>query len=791
MVVPPGSEGKRPGETTLRRKTTHLETATSLILAIHGTISLAELLDTLVVNLVEVGGFAGALLHIDGTVDGLRLSHTARAGETEGSELEPIRTALFVRGVELGEICAYTVPNRVDDHTELLEFVLPTLFLAIDHAVSFAEVIDYRATLEARVVERTAELAKAREELERSFAELQQVKASRDRFFANINHEIRTPLTMIQLAADGISRTPALPSTARQYVEEVNAASRRLLHLVDSLLVLAAGDEGKLRVRPTTFDIAAALQRLVLSWGTAAAQKQVELVYEGPGECTGTIDETALETIIGNFVSNAMKFTAHGRIRVLLAATIDIVTIGVRDSGPGIDPDFIPKLFSRFERSPSAIEKGVRGTGIGLSLAKELVELQGGTIEVVRHEGTPADPQGTSFNVTLPRHQAISGALDSPQAPVPFKVVAYEDSEPVREPAPPRDAPGATILLAEDDEGLAHHITQILSQHYRVITAPNGAVALELAKQHVPDLLVTDLEMPEMDGFELTRRFLAQQSSSLAPVLIVSAHTRLGERLAGFDAGAVDYVTKPFSADELLARIRSQLAIRSLALKLHETQKLAAMGMLSSGLAHELRNPANALVNALEPFYSLLPLNQRAADSPGSALFSVMDAAATQIRDLCKNILEFSRSGGVIKKSEDLRVLLRRALLVLKDRFDVVELVEDIRVTERVRCSGPLIEQILINLLDNAAFAAGSGGTVGVTARNTGTVFQLDVSDSGPGVPPDLAERIFDPFFTTKPPGQGTGLGLSVSRRIALNHGGDLRIVRDGERSVFRLELPV
>jgi two-component system, NtrC family, sensor kinase len=212
--------------------------------------------------------------------------------------------------------------------------------------------------------------------------------------------------------------------------------------------------------------------------------------------------------------------------------------------------------------------------------------------------------------------------------------------------------------------------------------------------------------------------------------------------------------------------------------------------MLSSGLAHELRNPANALVNALEPFYSLLPLSQRSADSPGSALFSVMDAAATQIRDLCKNILEFSRSGGVIKKSEDLRVLLRRALLVLKDRFDVVELVEDIRVTERVRCSGPLIEQILINLLDNAAFAAGSGGTVFVSARNTGTLFQLDVSDSGPGVPPHLAERIFDPFFTTKPPGQGTGLGLSVSRRIALNHGGDLRIVRDGERSLFRLELP-
>ncbi|HEY6035014.1 MAG TPA: HAMP domain-containing sensor histidine kinase, partial [Kofleriaceae bacterium] len=207
--------------------------------------------------------------------------------------------------------------------------------------------------------------------------------------------------------------------------------------------------------------------------------------------------------------------------------------------------------------------------------------------------------------------------------------------------------------------------------------------------------------------------------------------------------------------------------------------------------AHELRNPANALVNALEPFYSLLPLDQRTEDSAGAALFSVMDAAATQIRDLCKNILEFSRAGGVVKKSEDIQVVIRRALLVLKDRFEVTELVQEIDVTERVRCSGPLIEQILINLLDNAAYAAGTGGTVFLTARTADQTFVLDVSDSGPGVPAELVERIFDPFFTTKPPGQGTGLGLSVSRRIALNHGGDLRVIRGDGRSTFRLELPL
>src|SRR3569832_1216705 len=402
MAVPPAYDDSeipappKTGDTTLRRKTTHLETASSLIQAIHGTISLGGLFDTLVLNLVEVGGFIGARLEVDATVDHLRLAHTSCAGETDRADLVPIETSLFFRGVELGRLITYTVATRADDQAELLEFVLPTLFLSIDHAVSFAEVLDYRATLEARVVERTAELAKAREELQQSFADLQEAKSSRDRFFANINLEIRTPLTMLQLAADGIARAPQLEPRTRQYVEEVNAATRRLLHLVDSLLVLAAGDEGKLRARPSSFDLATALQRLVRSRTTTAEQKRIEISYEGPAECDVTLDETALETIVGNFVSNAMKFsTPPGRIRVMLSDDPDTVTIGVRDAGPGIDPEFVPKLCERSVRASTAIEMGVRGTGIGRALAKELVELQCGSIEVKRHD----DPRGTSFFV--------------------------------------------------------------------------------------------------------------------------------------------------------------------------------------------------------------------------------------------------------------------------------------------------------------------------------------------------------------------------------------------------------
>ena len=271
----------------------------------------------------------------------------------------------------------------------------------------------------------------------------------------------------------------------------------------------------------------------------------------------------------------------------------------------------------------------MRGTGIGLSLSKELVDLQGGTVNVQRHE----DPRGTSFEVTVPRHQAVAAILppEEQRAAMPVESAQAEARvyAPILKQA--RD-PEATILVAEDDPGLQKHIADLLSDRYRVLTAPNGKVALEIARQHLPDLLVTDLEMPEMNGIELTRAFLALQGSSLSPVLIVSAHAGLGERLAGFDAGAVDYVLKPFSADELLARIRSQLAIRKLALKLHESQKLAAMGISSSaGLAHEIRNPANALANALEPLIEMVPELRRGSEGNAAVLAEVALEAANQI----------------------------------------------------------------------------------------------------------------------------------------------------------------
>ena len=780
----------------LVRQARQMQTAYGVIISIHGELSLEAISDGIVRSLVEVGGVAGASIALAATFDKLQLQTSARAGD-ESTGLRRHELPLMARGSEVGVLTVcYTLEQNEAELMDLLDYVMPTICISIDNAISFLEVMDYRRTLEEKVVQRTAELSAAHADLARSLDDLREAKAARDRFFANINHEIRTPLTLIQLAAEGIERSgEPLSGGTMQKLDEVKGSTRRLLHLVNSLLVLAAGDEGKLRIRPGPVDVAAVLARVVRGWRSAAEKGAIEIVYVGPTQCPAMMDEAALETIVGNFVSNAVKFTPRGgRITVTLDAAQDSVTIAVRDTGPGIDPEFIPKLFGRFERSATAVTRGVRGTGIGLSLSKELVDLQHGSIDVIRHD----EPTGTSFVVRLPREQAVSAVLPHEERPVheSASLSATESADVQRAPAAAaRREPGhraeATILLAEDDPGLSKHISEVLSDRYRVLTAPNGKIALEMAREHLPDLLVTDLEMPEMNGLELTKHFLELQGTSLSPVLIVSAHAGLGQRLAGFDAGAVDYVVKPFSADELLARIRNQLAIRKLALRLHESQKLAAMGMLSAGLAHEMRNPANALVNALRPLIDLLPADQRVADSPGALLSEVALEAADQIRERSKNILDYSRAERIHKQPADVGLIIARTRRTLAKALEGVEVREDVRLGGLVPCAPPLIEQILVNLVDNAAYAAGRGGWVSIDARREGDLVVIDVSDSGPGVPAHIQERIFDPFFTTKPVGEGSGLGLTISRRIALNHGGELRIVRREHGTAFRLELPV
>ncbi|MCC6998456.1 MAG: response regulator [Deltaproteobacteria bacterium] len=679
----------------------------------------------------------------------------------------------------------------------------------------YHELDDYKHNLEVKVEQRTAELAQTTRQLEQTIEHLRIEQASRSRIFANLNHEFRTPLSLMLLAVSDVEGRlgDALDDGARQGLGSVERSVRRLLRMIDGLLLLAAGQEDRLQLRLGRIDVAQLIGDLCQTWLTAASTRGLTLTWSGPAHLEARVDDDKLERIVTNLISNALKFTpSGGRVDVTMTGQGDHFEISVSDTGVGIDEDFKSRIFGRFEQNRAPVNSPVSGSGLGLSLVKELTEAHGGSVEVADRPGG-----GTIFRVRMPiagptRSSGIvveeaptsvaapprrsADRMDDDRVPLRLRPEDFGQGDTVTSDPEVLESPRAgaeTVLIAEDQPELRQAIGRLLQPEYRVVLAHDGLHALELAAKHQPHILVSDIGMPNMDGIELTRRFRELSGNRLAPVVLLTARTTMPDRMLGFQAGAVDYVMKPFEPDELRARIRSQLELRNLALKLSESEKLAGLGVLSAGLAHELRNPANAIINAVGPLRSLLPAATMVEGTPTAQLFAVLSDCAQQVAMLSRQLLGLRRDSDLVCVEEPLGNVIKRALSLVRPVFVErgVTLQDGPHWDGRLICAGGLLTQVLCNLLENAAHAAGPGGTVKLQSRLDGDRVHLEVIDSGPGVPRELRERIFEPFFTTKPQGQGTGLGLTTSRDIVVRHGGTLEAFGAPGNQVFSIQVPL
>jgi signal transduction histidine kinase len=230
--------------------------------------------------------------------------------------------------------------------------------------------------------------------------------------------------------------------------------------------------------------------------------------------------------------------------------------------------------------------------------------------------------------------------------------------------------------------------------------------------------------------------------------------------------------------------------MRNLALRLHRAEKLAALGTLSAGLAHELRNPANGIVNAIPPLREILPAELVTPDSGPGQLLDVLAGCAEQISSLSKQLLGFRRGGELDLRTVPLGDVVHRAISLVSPALRGIEVRDRVAAATKIKCAPPLLVQVITNLIENAAHAAGKGGWVEIASRSDDGRVIVEIADSGPGVPRELRERIFEPFFTTKAPGSGTGLGLPVARDIVNRHGGVLEVRERGDRPVFVVDLP-
>lgn len=666
----------------------------------------------------------------------------------------------------------------------------------------YDEVFRSNRALEDRVAERTRELTEANLKLESALARQKEIDRQKSEFFDNVSHELRTPLTLILLTLESLlQRGEALPTSVRQHLSTMERSAQRLLRLINNLLDLAQMESGKARLRYQPLELYGFLTSVLLPFKVMADNRGIALRLVGQAVTPIHVDVERIDGVFQNLVSNALKFTTAGSVTVRVWEVSSDVFVEVADTGPGITPEDIAVIFDRFAQADMNGTRRFGGTGIGLALVKETLELHSGSIEVRSELG-----KGSAFLVRLPkgtahireelrevraadvptRRERRSGSFPAIQATPP---ASEEPAPSAEERVAPPDAP--RILLVEDDAEIRGFIAGILQMEYRVLEAENGEEGLQLARKERPDLILSDVMMPIMSGLQLLVALRNTPETADIPVILLTARHEIAAKVEGFGAGANDYLAKPFSPREVLARIEAQLRLREAAVRAAENERLAATGLLTSGFAHEVRNPLNGLMNALLPLRDCL-LGEQVDTATASAMVEVIEECGQRIRHLAESLLSFVRSADK-PVALDLGALLDSTLQMMEWRVPSgVVLERDYQCTEPVVGDPGSLNQVWVNLLDNALRAVGPQGTVRVATSRVGDEAIVTVSDTGMGIRPEDMERLFQPFFSTRPAGEGTGLGLALCRRIVLRHGGQIQLQSElGKGTQVEVRLPL
>jgi signal transduction histidine kinase len=425
-------------------------------------------------------------------------------------------------------------------------------------------------------------------EIERERAEvLAEIDRAKTTFFSNVSHELRTPLTLMLGPVEDMAGDPQVSPLIRSRLEFVHRNSLRLLKLVNSLLEFSRIEAGRVQAVYEPTDLAQLTRDLVSTFGSALELAGLGLkLHLEPLSEPVYVDRDMWERVVLNLLSNAFKYTLRGEIEIHLSQTQEHAVLGVRDTGIGVPPESIPKLFDRFYRVEGAEGRTHEGTGIGLALVSELVKLHAGSVTVASAIG-----QGTTFTIRVPlgtRHlppdritaprpmhapattarayvqEALRWLPDS-QASASATQLALEPSD-ERRPldSPARNMPTVRILVADDNADMRAYVRELLQTRYKVEAVADGQAALESARRSTPDLIVSDVMMPRMGGFELLRTLRAQAPLRDVPIILLSARAGEESMIQGLEAMADDYLVKPFSARELLARVGAQLQLARL-----------------------------------------------------------------------------------------------------------------------------------------------------------------------------------------------------------------------------------
>ncbi len=684
------------------------------------------------------------------------------------------------------------------------------------------------------------EVARQARELRLLNERLKELDRLKTQFFANVSHEFRTPLTLMlgpledALAnADGV-----LPLGAARNLSVSHRNALRLLKLVNTMLDFSRIEAGRVQASYQPTDLAAFTAELASNFRSACEKAGLRLIVDcAPlvGADPVYVDRDMWEKIVLNLMSNAFKFTLQGEIEVRLDAVDGHARLTVRDTGVGIPSDELPRMFERFHRIEQTRGRTHEGTGIGLALVHELVKLHGGAVSVASVAGV-----GSTFTVAIPfgtahldpeRMGQVSELPSTGVMPSAFIEEALgwlpdeqgeiqraagggsqvSVDEPRLSEAAGYDPAGnesarsgkARILWADDNADMRGYVTRLLGARFDVRAVPDGEAALASARAHPPDLVLSDVMMPKLDGFGLLRALRADPELKEIPVILLSARAGEESRIEGIEVGADDYLVKPFSARELVARVETHVTTfrirRNAKAELQEandalTRSNADLQQFAYSASHDLQEPLRMVATYSE----LLRREFSGQLGPeGDEYIGYVIDGALRMEQLLADLRAYtlvSSAGQQATEDVDADRVLEKALANLE--VAIRESGASIRSTAlpRIRIHDFHLEQLLQNLIGNSLrYRSSAPPRIFVAAERHDKEWLFSVQDNGIGIHPQYKEQIFEIFkrLHSAAAYPGTGMGLAICQRIVERAGGRIWVESAlGHGSTFFFTIP-
>jgi signal transduction histidine kinase len=616
----------------------------------------------------------------------------------------------------------------------------------------------------------------------------------------------------------------------------------RLLKLINDLLDLVRLESGQMHVKRDVVAMEPFLLGLRQSVLQVARDKQIHVETNVSGLNEVVTDRDKLEKIVLNLTFNAIKFTpGGGRVTVSAVRDDDFWVLKVTDTGMGIKPENMPNIFRRFWQEDTSSQRKYQGAGIGLALVKELVEVQAGTVSVQSELG-----KGTTMTARMPYEEPSADTV-ADESPTPIRIDTpaagglgqewlanlYRRAEffpsvtLVRDSMRPVevDVVGSSkkplILVADDEPDMLRFLKAQLQRDCQVIEAVDGNQAVEKALQFMPEMILLDMMMPEKDGLEVCRELREKTPTQRIPIILLTARADEETKIAALQAGASDFLTKPFSTTELSVRVRNLIESRIFERKLSrqnqileatlqqlkdtetqlvQTEKLASLGRMSAGIIHEINNPLNfakTAIHTLKGWGKMLPDDER---TDYDEVLTDIQEGVDRVRTIVSDLRSFTHPNTSQFHDVQLGRVFAAALRFVSHEWkDKVDLEKNIDEELTIWGNEHQLIQVVVNLLQNAfdalrkkPFLNGEKARLTIDVTTQGEHAIVKIRDNGPGISAENVAKIFDPFFTTKDVGEGMGLGLAIVYRIIQAHEGRINVNSvPNEFCEFVLELPL